>query len=156
MLCLPNACSPGGPAPLIPSLEQNSYHRPGMLGRARVCVRGTRSLAGSPLPAESLPGSPPVRFPCATSPFARWSSHQPPPPNSVDENIHFFSSVPLHFSPAAPLGEGLLPGDMSAGWESRHLCSSPSRCLQLTSHMSPPRGNHCSRATGHRNRLWLT
>lgn len=120
------------PQPASPAQSQVPTHRHGVLGRATIRVRGTRSPAGSLRPAES---SPPVQFPCTSPRLAQWSTPQPPQPNRTDKNIHFFSSVPLHFGPATPLGQRLLPGDMSAGWESRHLGSSPSG---LTGHVSLP------------------
>lgn len=102
------------------------------------CWAGPRYVSVVPgaLPARcSLQGAPPVRFPCTSPSLAQWSTPQPPQPNRTDKNIHFFSSVPLHFGPATPLGQRLLPGDMSAGWESRHLGSSP---RGLTGHVSLP------------------
>lgn len=111
MLCLPippslgKACTPS-------SLPGGSfYHVPGVLGRARACVRVAGSLEHWLTPSH-------IHGPPHTLPSSQ-TTNIPTQHQAGAENTCIFAIILLHFSPVPPPRPGRLRGD--TGWESRDL-----------------------------------
>ena len=110
MLCLPIPPSLGR-ACTTPSLPGGSfYHVPGVLSRARACVRVAGSLQHWLTPSH-------LHTPPHTLPSSQTTNT--PTQHRAGANTCIFSMILLHFSAVPPARPGCLSGD--TGWESREL-----------------------------------